>query len=70
MDEQTQRAMYATKVKAHFFNLTNTHLVKALAKLDEGTTRFLTSMVTQSYRENRPAIEVAEVVKFYTHDFA
>lgn len=70
MDEQTRRAMYATKLKAHYHNLTNADLVKQLAALDGETTRFLTRLVNTAYRENQPAIEVAEIVKFYTHDMA
>lgn len=70
MDEQTRRAMYATKVKAHYHNLTNANLVKTLATLDGDTTRFLTDLVNRAYHEDKPAIEVAEAVKFYTHDMA
>lgn len=70
MDEQTKRALYATKVKAHFHNLTQSNLVKKLQQLDDETVRYLTTQVTQAYHKGTPAIEVAEMVKFYTDDLS
>lgn len=71
MDQKTRRIMYATSLKAAYWNLTGGHsLAKDLSQLDTASVKFITDMVNGYFLDKRSVHELAEIIKFYTVDFA
>lgn len=67
MESQTRRIMYATKLKAAYWNLTaGRSLVRDLKALDTDSVKFLTDMVNGYFLDKKPVDELAEIIAFYT----